>query len=220
MIKNEIEIWKSLSGVPGIEVSTFGRVRSLDKVVSSEKYTRFQKGRILKQWDNGRGYLYVSLQINGKKVNRRVHRLVAQTFLPNPNCLPMVNHKDCNITNNNVENLEFCTASYNSKYREEFGNALSKPVFAINLSTLEVSHFHSQIEASRVLGTSVGNINNVIKGKYRYIHRYWLVNDDDNAVNATKYKLHDIGETRLKAKQVTDKASIDFISRCRIVDIN
>ena len=112
----------------------------------------------------------------------------------------MINHKDCNTRNNDVENLEWCTASYNSKYREKFGKALSKPVFAIKMATLEVSYFRSQSEAGRELGILQPLINAVIKGKRKQTGGYWLVNADDNAVDVVKSKLHDIGKTGLKIK--------------------
>lgn len=194
----EVEIWKALPEVPGVEVSTFGRVRTLDKVVSSENGTRFLKGRVLKPWDNGNGYLIVSIKVNGKFIKQRVHRLVAQTFLSNSDNLPEVNHKDNDRTNNNVDNLEWCTRLYNRQYREKYGEASGIPVFAVNLSTLEVSRFESQIEASRVLGFSDGNINCVIKGRIKQTHGFWFVNDDGHAVEVVKSKLHDIGKTGLK----------------------
>lgn len=120
-MKGQTEIWKAHPEIVGIEVSTMGRVRTLDRVTSTEKMTRFQKGRVLKQHDNGKGYLLVNIPINGKQSSKRVNRLVAETFLPNPDNLPQVNHKDCNRTNNDVSNLEWCDASYNQKYREKHG---------------------------------------------------------------------------------------------------
>lgn len=199
----ETEIWKALPGVPGIEVSTLGRVRTLDRLVSSEKYTRFTKGRVLKQYLNHGGYLQVGFHVNGKRVTKSVHRLVSQTFIPNTNNLPMVNHLDCDRTNNNISNLEWCSALYNSQYRDKCrhtakNNAPKSPVFAINLTTLEVSQFRSQHEASRTLGFSQGNINGVIIGKTKKSHGYLFVNDDGNAVDIVKKKLHDIGKTGLK----------------------
>lgn len=196
MINNEKEIWRAHPEIDIIEVSTLGRVRTLDRMVSGKgKGTRLAKGRILKQYDTAAGYLLANIKINGKWASKYVHRLVAQTFIPNPGNLPQVNHLDCDRTNNNVENLEFCTASYNSKYREEFGNALSKPVFAINLSTLEVSHFQSQKEASRVLGIQQSNINAVIKGRLKKTGGFWIVNDDENADDTIKHKLNKIRKT-------------------------
>ena len=198
MIKNESEIWRALPGVPGVEISTLGNVRTLDRAVSTEKRTQFVKGRVLKQQKNNKGYPIVSIPVDGKWIKKAVHRLIAQTFLTNPDNLPMVNHKDCDRTNNNVDNLEFCTASYNRQYQEKFGKALSKPAFAINLKMLEASHFNSQIEASRVLGVNVGNISSVIKGRINHAGGFWFVNDDGHAVEVVKSKLHDIGKTGLK----------------------
>lgn len=199
------EVWKAHPDIPGIEVSTFGRVRTLDRLVSSEERTQFTKGRILKQQDNSNGYLKVCFRVNGKHVNKLIHRLVAQTFISNPDNLPQVNHLDCNIKNNYVDNLEFCSASYNQKYREKFGisNTESKghPLFAINLKTFEVSHFRSQREASRELGVSQSSIGFVIRGRRRAAGGFWFVNDDGHAVDVVKSKLHDIGETGLKIKQ-------------------
>lgn len=181
-MENQVEIWKTLPGVTGVEVSTLGRVRTLDRVTSSETITRFTKGRVLKQSGNNYGYLKVSIPVDGKPVTKKVHRLVAQTFLPNPDNLPQVNHKSCIRTNNNVENLEWCSRSYNMKYREKYGisntESQGHPVFAVNLTTIKVYRFRSQREAERALGVSKGNINKVIKGKYKQTHGFWFVNDD------------------------------------------
>lgn len=187
----ETEIWKSHPDITGIEVSTLGRVRTLDRVTSSEERTRFIKGKILKQSDNGKGYLKVNIWNGGKQIVRTVHQLVAQTFIPNPDNLPQVNHFDCDRTNNNVENLEWCDNSYNIQYREKFGEAQNKPVFAINLTTLEVSNFCSQSETSRVLGFNRSNISAVINGIQKTVHGYWFTNADENADDAIKYKLEE-----------------------------
>ena len=195
MTKNESEVWESLPGVPGVEVSTLGKVRTLDRVVSTEKMTRFQKGRVLKQSKDRDGYLQVSIKVDGKQATKRVNRLVAQAFIPNPNCLPQVNHKDCNRKNNNVENLEWCDNSYNMQYREKFGDALGHPLFAIKLDTLEVLNFHSQREASRALGVYQQHLNAVIKGRIKQTGGFWFVNADDNGAGIVKQKIYDIKKT-------------------------
>lgn len=181
MANNEKEVWKAHPDIVGIEVSTLGRVRTLDRLISSEKYTRFQKGRVLKQNVSNNGYLRVRFRINGKHINKSVHRLVAETFISNPENFPQVNHKDCDRTNNNVKNLEFCTASYNQQYRNKFGvsntETQGRPLLAIDLNTMEVSKFRSQCEASRELGVSQGNINSVIKGSRKRAGGYLFIND-------------------------------------------
>jgi len=183
IINNEKEIWRVHPDIVGIEVSSLGRVRSL-------------KGCCYGINPGKNGYMRVCFRVNGKVVNKLVHRLVAQTFLPNPDNLPEVNHKDCNPQNNSVSNLEWCTTSYNRQYREKYGisqlESQGQPLFAVNLSTLEVSHFRAQREASRALGVNVGNINSVIKGKYKSTGGYWFVNDDENTDDAIKHKLQEI----------------------------
>ena len=203
MANNEGEIWKALQGVPGIEVSTFGRVRTLDKMVWNGWGDYPIKGRILKQYDNvANGYSQVHVTVYGKPTVKYVHRLVAQAFIPNPDNLPQVNHKNCIRDDNRVENLEFCTASYNRRYQEKFGisstEARGHPLFAINLKTFEVSQFQSQHEAGQALGVDQGNINNVIKGRLKQTNGYWFVNDDGHAVDVVKSKLHDVGGIGLK----------------------
>lgn len=111
---NSEEIWKDIIGYEGLyQVSSLGRVRSLDRYDSRN---HFRNGRMLKLSYNTVGYLSVGLHSNGKAKMYMVHRMVAQAFIPNPNNLPIINHKDENPSNNSVENLEWCTAKYNSNY--------------------------------------------------------------------------------------------------------
>jgi len=203
MVNSEEEIWRAHPEYTEVEVSTLGRVRTLDRLVSCRgNGTRLVKGRILKQYNDKGGYLQAQVKVDGKWIMKRVNRLVAQTFLPNPENLPMVNHKDCKIKNNNVENLEWCTASYNARYREKYGvsrmEAAGHRLFAINLATLGVSQFPSQTEAGRSLGVLQTSITAVIKGRRNQAGGFWFVNNDGHTVDVVKSKLHDIGGTRLK----------------------
>lgn len=184
----QAELWKKHPYIDKIEVSSFGRVRSV-------------KGHYYKNNNDKDGYLTVGFRVNGKRVNKKVHRLIAEAFVPNPNTLPQINHKDSDRTNNNVSNLEWCTASYNRQYCEKYGISQGMPVLAINLSTMEVSQFRSQHEAGRVLGVEPTNISSVIKGKIKQTGGFWFVNaDDGRAVDVVKSKLHDIGGAGLKIK--------------------
>lgn len=180
--KQELEIWKMYSEFSFIEVSSIGRVRTLDRVVTCGNGMRVVKGRILPQYDNGHGYLQVEFGVNGKIVHRSVHRLVAQAFIPNHDNLPEVNHKDNNPANNDVSNLEWCTHEYNIEYREKCGVACNRSVIAVNLKTWETQRFESQHEAGRELGADQRHITNVLKGRYKQTGGYWFTNADNNAV--------------------------------------
>ncbi len=112
-----MEIWKEIKGYEGLyEVSDLGRVRSLDRYVSyvnGQKH--LHKGKVLSPGVSN-GYLQVSLCKNGEIKHPLVHRLVADAFIPNPDNLPQVNHKDENPSNNMVVNLEWCSSEYNINY--------------------------------------------------------------------------------------------------------
>lgn len=111
---NNEEIWKDIIGYEGLyQVSSLGRVRSLDKY---DSMNRFYEGRILKLFADRLGYLSVVLYSNSKRKHYLVHRLVAEAFIHNPDNLPQVNHKDENPSNDNVENLEWCDGKYNVNY--------------------------------------------------------------------------------------------------------
>ena len=105
------EIWKDIAYYEeSYQISNYGRVRN--------KKTNKYKA----QHDNGKGYLTVDLWKNNKGKKEYVHRLVALAFIPNPDKLPQVNHKDEDKQNNYVENLEWCTAKYNNNYGNHTSN--------------------------------------------------------------------------------------------------
>lgn len=119
------EIWKDIKGYEGFyQVSNLGNVKSLERTVKTKTCVRFFKGKMLKTSKNRDGYIQIYL----KSKYHSVHRLVAEAFLPNPNSCPQVNHIDGNKENNNVNNLEWCTASYNLK--EAYRIGLKKPTYA------------------------------------------------------------------------------------------
>lgn len=111
---NSEEIWKPVVGYEGLyEVSSLGRVRSLDRYDSNN---HFLKGRILRLCVDTKGYLKVGLSSNGKVKTYMVHRMVVEAFIPNPDNLPEVNHIDEDKKNNRVDNLEMCDRKYNMNY--------------------------------------------------------------------------------------------------------
>jgi len=111
----QIEEWKDIKGYEGLyQISNYGNVRSLDKYVNhSRKGKRLIKGKIMSATDNGNGYKIVGLKKDGKRRNHYIHRLVADAFIPNPDKKNCVNHIDYNRSNNNANNLEWCTTKEN-----------------------------------------------------------------------------------------------------------
>lgn len=104
------EIWRDIPGYEGrYQISNFGNVLSLN-------YRRLGFTKQLTPKRNNSGRLWVELVKDGKRSQYLIHRLVGEVFIPNPMGYPQINHKDENPQNNFVENLEWCTPSYNMKY--------------------------------------------------------------------------------------------------------
>lgn len=109
-----MEVWKDIKGYEGLyQISNFGRVKSLPRMMKNRKCEEIIKTPSVLP----KGYLKVSLCRNGKTKYCFIHRLVAEAFIPNPDNLPCVNHKDCNTSNNNVHNLEWVTYKENNSYK-------------------------------------------------------------------------------------------------------
>ena len=108
-------IWKAINNFPGYYISNTGEVKSTKY---QGQFKRKSSDGLLKQRTYKSGYKYVNLYKDGHMHSIKVHRLVAQAFLDNPNNLPQVNHKDENKANNDVANLEWCTAKYNMSYND------------------------------------------------------------------------------------------------------
>lgn len=110
-----MEIWKDIKDYEGLyQVSNLGRVRNI----------RHNKNKILKPIYHKK-YYQITLSKNNIRVQYRIHRLVATAFIPNPENLPEVNHKDENKVNNCVSNLEWCDSKYNNNYNNK-GKRISK----------------------------------------------------------------------------------------------
>lgn len=124
MNKEIKEVWKNIDGYEHYQVSSLGNIRSLPRYiyeVSGKR--RMKKGIILAQSNTSTGYKKVELVDElGNRKSYKVHRLVAQAFIPNFSDKPNINHKDTNPHNNNVENLEWCTQKENVDYSIEIGN--------------------------------------------------------------------------------------------------
>ena len=165
--KKELEIWKPIPNYEEYEVSTFGRIKRLayDKPVCGGGFQHWNE-RILSPQPRKNGYQAIILSKKGIVKSFLIHRLVALTFIPNPNNLPQVNHKDENPSNNHVDNLEWCNQKYNSNYgtsknriASKLKNGiLSKPVQQYSIDGVFVREYPSAKEASRQLGLNVSGI--------------------------------------------------------------
>ena len=154
------EEWRDIEGYEGLyQVSNLGRVKSL-----RNNHGQFRE-KILKPGKNKLGYLQVNLYKEGKIKRCLVHRLVAETFIPNVNNYTQVNHKDENKTNNCVSNLEWCNRKYNMNYGTRSKRASEKQ--SENHADFSGSK-HPQ--ARKVLCITTGKKFNCVKEAAEYYH--------------------------------------------------
>lgn len=165
--------WKPIKGFDGYFINDLGEIKS----------TRTFKGtqeRILKSSKNQQGYITYNLMRGGKVFRKPLHRLLMETFKPNKDNLPCINHIDGNILNNSLDNLEWCTYGHNEKeaYRLGLKNPRIKEKVVVQLTKdyKIVSFWKSVNEIEKELGYSAGNICEVCncnrKSAYGYIWRY------------------------------------------------
>ena len=173
------EIWKDIKGFEGrYQVSNLGRVRSLDHVTIMRRKgykdcSVLYRGNMLKP-SLHLGYYRISMTKNGHKRPYLVHRLVAEAFIPNPNNLPMINHKDEVRSNNVVDNLEWCDALYNNNYgtrNERLFESVCRPrmraVLQYDKEGNLIQRFESISEASRLTGIDVQRIHSACHNRER-----------------------------------------------------
>lgn len=165
-------ISSTINGYPGYIVTSTGEVYS----------TKYRKSRRLVTHINRGGYERVGLCRNGKQRQMLVHRLVAETFIKNPENKPYINHKDENKLNNDVSNLEWCTSAENNKHGTRLiriAESNKKKIVQLSKNGEILKIWDSQTDASKSLGLDKRNINACLKNKRRvcggYSWRYLYV---------------------------------------------
>lgn len=209
MDKNEI--WKSVGIVRNIdftgwyEVSNMGRVRSLDRATNRGNI----KGRILTPSVRRKGYLIVVLCRNENRITIPVHRLVLQTFEPNPNPkeYTQINHKDENPANNRLNNLEWCTPKYNNNYGGRLKRIAEKtrarliPIVQLDLKGNIIDVFYSKKDISERSIFSYGYMIECINQKFGIAGGYfWIKLDKYNELTQEEL-LNLINENQKKQKE-------------------
>lgn len=164
--------WKAVKGYEGVyEVSSHGLIRRIDR----------EQRRLMKNSLNVDGYCEVKLTKDGISKSFRVHRLVAEAFIENPDNLPEINHINECRTNNRVSNLEWCTHKYNVNYgscRARQIAAIKKAVVQCSPDGTPIKEYAGIVDAARALGKPRGdaNIDLALKGRtktaYGFVWKY------------------------------------------------
>lgn len=169
------EVWKDIKDYEGFyQVSNLGNVRTKDRYISNGNGIQFKKSKMLKPIKMKNGYLKVSLSKNGKVKQTYIHRLVAQSFLPNKNNYDCINHKDENKVNNIVSNLEWCNHTYNNRYSDILSRPRKK-VSQYDINGNYIKTYKSVCDAQRETKIPQGEISRVARKERKQCHGYvWI----------------------------------------------
>lgn len=152
----EVETFVKIDGFENYEVSNLGKVRNM------------KNGRILKPKLQKNGYLTYCLSENNKQKRLYLHRIIAIAFIDNPDEKPCVNHIDENKLNNDLSNLEWCTARENLVHgtrMKRIAEKLSQKVIQLDLNGNVLNIFKSMRQAERETGVFASNISSCCNGK-------------------------------------------------------
>ena len=140
-------------------------------VTSCGKVWSYKRKKFLVPIADKKGYLYVTLCKNNERKNYKIHRLVAEAYIPNLDNLPQINHKDENKANNCLQNLEWCDASYNNNYGTRI-EKIKKPILQFSLDGEFVKEWPSATDVGREVRS---NIKECLRGRQKSAYGYkWV----------------------------------------------
>lgn len=179
------EIWKSIKDLKGYEVSSLGNVRSIDRsIIGKDGVKQHFKGNIISKFKDSRGYIAVTLTYKNNYKRFLVHRLVAEAFIPNPNNYPCINHKDENKSNNNVDNLEWCTVKYNNSYGDRIKRIRYKTshiISQLDKNNNLIGIYRGIMLASKINRFEFASVQRCVPNKqhYSYGYKFRLANKEE-----------------------------------------
>ena len=163
--------WKTIPGYENYDVSDEGEVRN------------GKTGRILKSSYSNGGYKKVNLRSNNVVANAKIHRLVAENFIPNPDGLPQVNHIDGDKNNNRIENLEWCTRGENMRHAAEHHLLCRPDSSGVPKRRTKIVEsgitFDSVSDCARFLNAAESNVSACLSGRRKTCRGYHVIYADE-----------------------------------------
>ncbi len=180
----ETEVWKDIPGYEGYyQASNLGRIKSLERLIRfgiNYCCSYIKKEKIMVPTPTPKGYYYAIFTVNGKVRHFSVHRLIANTWIPNPENKPEVNHKNGIKSDNRVLNLEWNTSEENYLHsinvlgRKPFRSDVRKEVIQVSLDGFVLNVFDSRTQAAKEFGVGVAAITNSINRESLFLKNYYL----------------------------------------------